>query len=115
MSVWQMGPLKVPVSGGFYLRALPGALLRALLRRINAQGRPFVIYLHPWETYAGTPKLALPPVSRWVTYHNIERTLFRLERLLESFRFTTLEQVLAGWIASRAQVPSPATPPTLGG
>ena len=115
MSVWQMGPLKIPVSGGFYLRALPGSCLRALLRQINANGRPFVIYAHPWETYSGTPRLGLAPLSKWVTYANIERTLPKLERLIETFRFTTLDQVLARWKTSRAQVRSSATSATLGG
>lgn len=96
MSVWQAGPLRAPVSGGFYLRALPWPLLRGLLGRINAAGRPFVIYMHPWEADAGTPRQGgLSLLARWITYVNIESTLSKVERLLQRFAFGPLRDALA--------------------
>ena len=100
MSVYRLGRWKMPVCGGFYLRALPFVVIRALLQRINARGWPFVIYLHPWETYSGTPRLRkLPWVSQAVTYSNIGGALGKLERLLQAFSFAPLRQVLADWKA----------------
>lgn len=97
MSVWQRGLLKMPVSGGFYMRMLPWPLLRALLTDINRQGRPFVIYLHPWETYAKTPRLPLPALSRWITYANSGSMMLKLERLLQRFQCGPVRQVLSDW------------------
>jgi polysaccharide deacetylase family protein (PEP-CTERM system associated) len=54
MSVWQWAGLRVPVCGGFYLRALPFFWIQFCLRQIQRQ-RPFAVYVHPWETYARTP------------------------------------------------------------
>ena len=98
MSIWQAGPLKVPVSGGFYLRALPWPLVRGLLGRINAASRPFVIYVHPWEADAGTPRRGeLSRLDRWITYVNSASTLPKLERLLRSFSFAPMRDALAAW------------------
>ncbi len=102
MSVWQAGPLRVPVSGGFYLRVLPWPVVRWLLGRINAAGRPFVIYMHPWEADAGTPRQdGLSLLSRWITYVNIESALPKLARLLQRFAFAPIRDALAAWQGPR--------------
>jgi polysaccharide deacetylase family protein (PEP-CTERM system associated) len=94
MSVWARAGLKLPVSGGFYLRALPWACVRSGLRQIN-QRRPFVIYFHPWETCPSTPRLALPLMARLVTYYNAGGMLGRIEALLDEFAFVPMRAVLA--------------------
>jgi polysaccharide deacetylase family protein (PEP-CTERM system associated) len=93
MSVCTCGGLRVPVCGGFYLRALPFRLLRHCLRQINTR-RPFVIYVHPWETDPETTRLALPLMARFVTYHNIGAVRRRLEMLLDEFAFAPMRVVL---------------------
>jgi polysaccharide deacetylase family protein (PEP-CTERM system associated) len=93
MSVWTLAGLRFPVCGGFYLRALPFGFIRSSLRQIQ-QRRPFVIYVHPWETDLSTPRLPLPPLSRFVTYHNLGSMMRRLTSLLEAFRFASMRTVL---------------------
>jgi polysaccharide deacetylase family protein (PEP-CTERM system associated) len=93
MSVWTWGGLRLPVSGGFYLRALPFAGVQYCLRQIN-RTRPFAIYVHPWEAYPGTPRLALPVLSRFVTYHNSSTMLSRLQALWDEFSFAPMRTVL---------------------
>ncbi len=94
LSVWSRVGIRVPVCGGFYLRVLPLGFLKACLRDINRE-RPFVIYLHPWEAYAGTPRLSLPALSRWATYHNAASMLDRLTAILDAFDFAPMRTVLA--------------------
>jgi hypothetical protein len=94
MTVFRLGE-NIPIAGGFYLRALPSCFLNPALRRI-AQTRPVVVYIHPWETYNGTPRLKnMPCFRRFVTYYGISRALGKLERLLAEFRFQPIRQVLA--------------------
>ena len=96
LAVWRGLGLTLPVAGGFYLRALPFALVRAALRRLDAEGRPFVLYLHPWEGYAATPRVAgLAPWERWITYAGARSFLSRLRALLAEFRFAPLREVLS--------------------
>jgi len=93
MSVWTLAGLRVPVCGGFYLRALPFRFVKFSLRQIN-QSRPFTIYVHPWETCPETPRLALPLPSRFVTYYNIGTMMHRLVELLDAFSFAPMRTVL---------------------
>ena len=84
----------VPVAGGGYFRILPYWLTRAGLRQINAQGRPFTFYLHPWEIDPGQPKVGARGFAKFRHYTNLRGCEERLERLLQDFRFTRMSDVL---------------------
>ena len=94
MTVLALGPLRVPVSGGFYLRALPYGFLRWALRRVSRQ-RSIVLYCHPWEFDANTPRLPLGRVDRWITYTGMNTGLAKVRRLLVEFTFGRMDEVLA--------------------
>jgi len=85
--------MKIPMAGGFYLRALPLWFLKFAIRRVN-KVRPAVIYVHPWETYVNTPRLRLPLSSRFITYYGIGSSLGKLEALIKNFEFKPVKQVL---------------------
>jgi polysaccharide deacetylase family protein (PEP-CTERM system associated) len=88
--------LKVPVTGGGYFRILPYGLTRSGLKRINAAGRPFAFYLHPWEIDPGQPRVSVGAVSRFRHYTNLSRCETRLRRLLGEFAFGSMVEVLRG-------------------
>ncbi|MEA1865126.1 MAG: polysaccharide deacetylase family protein [Euryarchaeota archaeon] len=85
--------LRVPISGGFYLRVLPFSVLKRMIGIVNKE-RPAVIYLHPWEIVPLMPRLKLPLQSRFITYHGIKSTRAKLEGLLASFSFAPVREVL---------------------
>lgn len=93
LAVCSLWGVRVPTAGGVYMRLLPYPVFRHLLRRIARQ-RPAVVYIHPWELYASTPRAPLPLVQRLAAYHNIANNLARLGRLLEDFRFAPVREVL---------------------
>ena len=88
-----IGRLKIPISGGFYLRVFPTPFLHWGLKRINRKGR-FFLYLHPWESYGKTPRLNLPLYNYMITYYGNRSALVKLEFLLKQFRFTRVDGVL---------------------
>ena len=95
MSVYRIGRWKIPVCGGVYLRAIPFAPLRWMLGGINRTRQPFVLYLHPWETHPATPRIrGMSLLAQSVTYYNLSSTLSKLERLLRSFRFGPVREVM---------------------
>ncbi len=95
MTVWRLGPLTLPVCGGFYLRALPMPLILHGLTRAARQG-PIVIYLHPWELDPDTPRIALSQRDGFITYHNLGSPMRRrLERLLKTFDFQPMSDIVA--------------------
>ncbi len=88
-----IGKLKIPISGGFYLRILPLPFLYWGLRRIN-RDQPFLVYFHPWESYDKTPRFKLPLYNRVITYYGIRSALGKLEFLLKHFKFARVDEVL---------------------
>ncbi len=93
MSLVKIGSAKIPMSGGFYLRVLPLPIIHWGLRRINRQ-YPFLVYFHPWEGCAKTPRLDLPLYNRLISYYGMNSALKKLESLLRRFRFTRVDEVL---------------------
>jgi polysaccharide deacetylase family protein (PEP-CTERM system associated) len=87
------GGLKIPISGGFYLRILPTFFLHWGLRRIN-RSQSFLVYFHPWEGYDKTPRFKLPLYNRVICYYGISSALKKLEFLLKHFRFTRVDYLL---------------------
>lgn len=96
MSVAKWGSFKLPVSGGGYFRIFPYSVTRLGLKRINGHHRrPFVFYLHPWEIDPQQPRIKAGLLSRFRHYTNLDVCSTRLDRLLQEFRFDTMQAVLS--------------------
>jgi polysaccharide deacetylase family protein (PEP-CTERM system associated) len=96
MSVAEVFGQRVPCCGGGYFWLYPYSLTRWLMRRCNAQGRPVIFYLHPWEIDTEQPRVqGLPWSKRFRHYNSLSRTEARLERLLTDFSFSTARQLMA--------------------
>lgn len=80
-----LGSLRVPYSGGGYLRLFPSLLVRACARRSLANGVPVNIYVHPREVDPDQPRLALPLKRRFMTYVNVGRGERKVKALLRAF------------------------------
>lgn len=94
LTVFEWGRVRIPVSGGFYLRVFPYPFLRSLLRKIN-RTRPFVIYFHPWEVYPETPRVkGIGLKSHFITYYGAKKALGKMERLLQDFEFEPMIDVI---------------------
>jgi polysaccharide deacetylase family protein (PEP-CTERM system associated) len=100
--IWEFPPPVVrrlgyplPIGGGGYFRLYPYAFTRRGLRTINAQGRPFVAYVHPWELDPGQPRLTPGRLKACRHYVNLHRTERRLTCLLQDFRLGTLSEALS--------------------
>jgi polysaccharide deacetylase family protein (PEP-CTERM system associated) len=85
--------LTLPISGGFYFRLFPYFLLKYWYHQINKK-RPFVLYFHPWELSIDTPRIELPIVDKFITYHGIKSALSKFEILLQDFKFKPIKDIL---------------------
>jgi polysaccharide deacetylase family protein (PEP-CTERM system associated) len=84
-----------PLGGGAYLRLFPYGYMRWGIRRVNREGQPAVVYVHPWELDPGQPRIKAAG-KRGVSTHyiNLGRTEGRLRRLLRDFSFARVRDVL---------------------
>jgi polysaccharide deacetylase family protein (PEP-CTERM system associated) len=104
---------RVPFAGGFYLRFFPLMVTRAAIRQTLRQGRPVVLYLHPWELDPQQPRLKLPARVAATRYHRLASTLRKLTVLLRELRWTALSEVAAGWQPGPGRLPGDAEPDLL--
>ena len=91
----KLGSYKLPIAGGGYFRLFPYWFSEWGLKRVNSrQQQPFVFYLHPWEIDPQQPRLPATGLSKFRHYNNLEVCEQRLKKLLATFSFTSLENIL---------------------
>ncbi len=93
LAIYRKFGYPLPIGGGGYFRLYPYALTRHGLRAINAAGRPFVVYIHPWELDPEQPRLKAGRLTTFRHYNNLHRTRGRLVQLLRDFSLGTLTDV----------------------
>ena len=86
---------RLPCSGGAYFRLMPYLYTKYAMRRCNAEGRPVVFYIHPWELDPEQPRIPLPLSKRIRHYYGLGGTEKKFKQLLRDFQFTTMREVLA--------------------
>jgi polysaccharide deacetylase family protein (PEP-CTERM system associated) len=92
--VLKLGPLRIAPAGGFYLRALPLAFATRHLRRLAAEQRPGMIYVHPREIDPKAPRLELKLRDRLVHYVNLHGLRNKLRELIRLFPVAPAETIL---------------------
>ncbi len=91
VATWRLLGQNLPVGGGAYLRIFPYQLLKSGVRSINqAEGRPAVLYLHPWEIDDLQPRLPARLTSRLRQYTGLTKMQAKLECLLQQFKVGTV-------------------------
>jgi polysaccharide deacetylase family protein (PEP-CTERM system associated) len=86
----EVGPVRLFLFGGGYLRLAPPAVLQWGLDALARTGRPLIIYVHPRDIDAGQPRLPLPIHRRFKSYVGLAGAYSKLKRLLAAGEFRTM-------------------------
>lgn len=84
----------LPFTGGLPLRIFPYFYIVSKIQRINQEGYPVIVYIHPWEFDVEQPHIDLPVSRRFMHYFNIKATYKKVKGLLQHFQFSTVKDVL---------------------
>ncbi len=93
-STCDVGGFKVPIAGGGYFRLFPYSILHKLLRRVEAEGKPLIMYLHPWELDPEQPRMRGSFLSQFRHYLNLDKVHGRLTQLIKDFSFGPIQNLL---------------------
>lgn len=104
MTVRNLLAFNIPVSGGAYFRLYPYALTHWNFMALERQNHPVIFYLHPWELDPTHPRIPFEWKARLTHYFNLSSTHSKLERLLQSFSFTSLSGLLRDEQQSQAKI-----------
>lgn len=94
MSVKDNGLVKIPFSGGGYMRLLPIQLIRRYFNAYEAEGNPVVVYLHPRDFAPDQPRVKMSIDRKFKSYIGLGTTEFKLRALLKEYKFDTCHAVL---------------------
>lgn len=86
--------IRVPIAGGFYMRALPSWLIHWGIKRINKEGQPAIVYIHPPEFDPLKPIVKLPFKERILHYYKLGVMEEKLRLLLSEFRFDSVRELM---------------------
>jgi polysaccharide deacetylase family protein (PEP-CTERM system associated) len=92
ITTFRLGGHNMPVGGGGYLRLLPMLYTRLGLRRVQNEGIPIVIYIHPWEVDPEQPRLAGRLSSRLRHYTNLAQMYERFKNVLQEGSYTSFRE-----------------------
>jgi polysaccharide deacetylase family protein (PEP-CTERM system associated) len=93
MSALDMGPMRLPFSGGGYLRLLPQWFIRHGFNKFERSGIPVVTYLHPRDFAVDCPRVPMPLARKFKSYVGISTAQSKLKMLLANYQFSTCAEV----------------------
>lgn len=100
VAIWTVGRWRLPVAGGGYFRVLPRVLVERAVCGIVGDGRPAIVYCHPYEFNATELDGYSGEISRRRRMsQNLGRGSFadRVRHLFDRIRFGRLDAVLEAW------------------
>ena len=87
---------KIPAAGGFYLRTLPMKIIKNAIRNQEEKQIPSSFYIHSWElTPEFMPRIDLPMKEKFITYHNLEKSMSKMTEIIKKFEFTTFKKYIS--------------------
>lgn len=92
-TIREMGT-NLPFSGGGYFRLLPARIVSWAIDKLNRQGHPAIVYVHPWEFDPGQPRIRSSLMTTFRHYHNLSQMSRKFEHLLARHKFSTVSEVL---------------------
>ena len=94
MTTIGVGPIRIPVLAGSYLRLLPTWISRAAVRYQLLRGLPLVVNIHPWEADPGQPTIGPSRRRAWSHYSRLGSTAGTLRALLRMAPFAGVRERL---------------------
>ena len=77
--------------GGAYFRIFPYFIFKKVF---SSESEPKMFYAHPWEFDPDHPVISFNWKAKLTHYHNLRNMTDRVEKLLSSFKFSTVSSVI---------------------
>ena len=82
----------IPIAGGFYLRFFPYWYMKWGIKKMNKEGNPAMLYIHPKDLDPEMPRIK---EYNWYYYYNLKSASKKFENLLKDFKFGSVKRVLS--------------------
>ena len=93
----RLGNRIVAAGGGGFFRMLPYKFSHWAVSQVNGEGRPAIIYFHPWEIDPEQPRVENAPLRSKVRhYTKLSAMEGKLKRLITDFQWTRVDALVEG-------------------
>ena len=86
-----LGPFRIPVLAGAYLRLLPAWVSLAAADYHRRRNLPLAVNVHPWEIDPDQPSVGFSRLAKWAHYARLGSTEGILRRILKRGRYAPLQ------------------------
>lgn len=94
LSILPLGLVRLPWSGGGYVRQIPTSLFELGVKHLYRRGY-YHFYIHPWEVDKNHPKVEkMHPLDSIRHYRNISAMPHRLDKMLSTMKFVKISRYL---------------------
>ncbi len=91
----RLGNRVLAAGGGGFFRLLPYRFSHWAIEQVNRDGRPAIIYFHPWEIDPGQPRVANAPIrSKLRHYPRLSAMAGKLRQLMGDFEWTRIDALV---------------------
>ncbi|MGE5340237.1 MAG: DUF3473 domain-containing protein [Candidatus Omnitrophota bacterium] len=74
--------------GGGFFRFFPWWYISKNIKKINDEGHPAIVYLHPRDIDPDQPRMKLKPINRFLYYHGLKPAKEKFTRLVNAFEWS---------------------------
>lgn len=87
-----VGPIRIPAAGGFYMRVLPAAVMKKALNDAEKKQVPATLYMHNWELAETPAKKNFGRYCNTILHHNTGRRLKnKIKKIIKKHEFGKIE------------------------
>lgn len=98
ISVVKIFGFRICFFGGGYLRLFPYWMIKHFSKKVEAESRPIVFYVHPREIDPKHPRLKTSLLRSFLNYYNIKSTERKIMNILKDFNFVTFNELLTEYL-----------------
>ncbi|MFH1456765.1 MAG: DUF3473 domain-containing protein [Patescibacteria group bacterium] len=93
ISVFHAGKIKLPLTGGIYIRMIPWFIFKFLLN-LKLKKELSCIHFHPFDFTEKKPDIKMPIFKKFIKYYNTKNTWKKLEYIVKKFDCISIEKYL---------------------
>lgn len=95
ISTLEFWKVKIPWGGGGYFRFIPYSIFKRGIRQIVNKRGIYLFYFHPWEIDPAQPRIKNIKLNYRIRHYiGLKKAEAKLKRLVEEFKFETIETSL---------------------
>lgn len=93
ISVWHYKKIKIPATGGIFIRFIPWLLFKKLLNN-KLQSETACLHFHPFDFYEKTPNIKMPRIKKIIKYYNAKNTWKKIKYIINKYECISAEQYI---------------------